>query len=192
MASKQLTKVCETCGKIFKYYRNGHHVRVVCSMRCRDPKTAEERFYDMTDRSSGECWKWMGFIGPDGYGRIRVNGRNVRAPRFAYMMAHGAIPPGLVVRHRCHNPACVNPAHLLIGTNADNSADMTRAQRQARGESNGSAKLTSDQVIAIRGDHRSLRVLALKYGVGRSTIRRARTQSHWKHVGQLIRNTDDR
>ena len=66
---------------------------------------------------SGECIIYTGSgVGKGGYGRITVasNGerRSYSAHRLAYEMKHGEIPSGVLVRHTCHNPACVRPSHL--------------------------------------------------------------------------------
>ncbi|MER6171321.1 HNH endonuclease [Streptosporangium sp. NPDC001681] len=72
--------------------------------------------------------------------------------RVAWELANGPIPDGMKVCHRCDNPPCCNPAHLFLGTIADNNADRDQKGRQVslQGEEHGSAKLTADQVDAIR------------------------------------------
>lgn len=68
----------------------------------------------------------------------------------AYEMVYGPTPPGVCVLHKCDTPACVNPNHLRLGTHADNMADKVRRGRQARGERHTRAKLTRNDVDAIR------------------------------------------
>lgn len=78
------------------------------------------------------CWVWTGYRDPAGYGVIkRVPLGRKRAHRLAYAAFNGS-PVGLLVRHTCDNPSCVNPKHLLLGTNADNIRD-----RVLRGRSKG-------------------------------------------------------
>jgi hypothetical protein len=107
------------------------------------------------------------------------------------MVAHGAIPEGQLVCHRCDNPGCVNPEHLFLGTHRANSQDMVRKDRQARGERHGTrtkphrrarpageqnpaAKLDREKVEQIRARYRggnvSMKDLAIESGVSPTTV----------------------
>ena len=82
------------------------------------------------------CWEWLGQLSHDGkYGTIPVLGKCIYAHRAAYTNAHGSIAPGLHVRHKCDNPRCVNPSHLILGTHADNMRDRCEKMRWAKKES---------------------------------------------------------
>ena len=124
-----------------------------------------------------ECWPWNGAYGTKGYGRLTIRGTKVRecaAHRLSYEIHNGPIDPELLVRHKCDNPACVNPAHLVVGTYADNSDDMTSRGRQARGEQAGNTKLTCGIIDNIRqlyaqGELTQKQIGKL-YGVAQSTI----------------------
>lgn len=77
------------------------------------------------------CWTWSGARLPAGYGRMSA--RTIRGSaythRIAWTVTHGTIPEGKLVLHHCDNPPCCNPAHLFLGTHADNARDMTSKKR---------------------------------------------------------------
>lgn len=90
----------------------------------------EDRFWSKVDRS-GDCWVWTAGKNRGGYGRFRVGGRMRRAHRVSYSWANGPIPAGLDLDHTCHVPACVNPAHLRLATNAQNGQNLLGARRDS-------------------------------------------------------------
>jgi DNA-binding XRE family transcriptional regulator len=107
----------------------------------------------------------------------------VAAHRVAYEVYRGPIPDGMHVCHKCDNRICVNPDHLFLGTHAENMADMSKKNRQARGADNGSAKLTEIDVRAIRAENsKSQSELGKDYGVSQSYISKIKRRESWKHV----------
>ncbi len=72
----------------------------------------------------------------NGYGKLRRGKKWMLAHRQAWIDAHGPIPEGMLVLHKCDNPPCVNVNHLYLGTNKDNSRDMyDRGRAVPRGKS---------------------------------------------------------
>ena len=76
-----------------------------------------------TDRS-GDCWLWTGARGSTGYGVMRVKGKLTGPHRIAYEDAHGPIPSGFVIDHKCHTRLCVNPDHLQAVTPDQNAQNV--------------------------------------------------------------------
>lgn len=129
------------------------------------------------------CWEWVGYFGSGGYGMMGYNGKNQRAHRVSYEAYKGSIPKGMVVRHTCDNPACINPDHLILGTQKDNVADReARNRRVVNGEQIGTSKLTEKDVLEIRASQENLDVLACRYGIDRSNVWMIRTGKSWRHL----------
>lgn len=146
------------------------------------------RFRAKVDRTAKHgCWEWTGCVFK-GYGHFKVGGkygRAVPAHRFAYELAHGPIPRGKVVMHRCDNGKCVRLDHLRLGTQLQNVADRQAKGRTAIGEQNGKARLTFDQVSRIKQELRLGRhpkAIARPLGVYPSTIYAIRKGITWRHV----------
>lgn len=118
------------------------------------------------------------------YGSMSIGWRQAAAHRVSWVLNIGPIPPGQDVLHQCDNPPCVNPSHLFLGTNRDNIADKMAKGRQSRlpGESNGYAKLSADQVRAIRSSGAGYRATARAYGVTRECIMAIRKRWTWRDL----------
>ncbi len=131
----------------------------------------------------GECWLWQGALRNSGHGRFKLKGKDFGAHRVA-LMSTGVDIDGFVVRHVCNSAACVNPSHLITGDSWDNVQDRIDSDRSAKGEDNGRARLTEDQVIAMRKDTRPHYRYAKKYGVDVTTISLARRGVTWAHLNE--------
>lgn len=140
-------------------------------------------FESLLDKS-GDCWTWQGRRSEKGYG-LFYSGRVWRAHRYAYETYVGPIGD-LHVLHKCDNPPCCNPAHLFLGTPADNAADKAMKGRtgkeKRRGSVNGNAKLNEELVRFIRNSELGPVELSKKIGVNRCTIRSIRNYETWSHV----------
>lgn len=147
-----------------------------------------ERFWAQVEKTDS-CWLWVGTRFVDGYGLFR-DGKPRGAHRVAWELHYGPIPDGLMVCHHCDNPPCVNPAHLFLGTNADNMADMKRKGRQGFGERNASSRLTEVDIVAIRKSYWLQGLLsheiARQYETSDRHIRNIVRGNKWPHVENFI------
>ena len=170
------------CGKPVSQNR-----QVVCSRACANKlriRPLAERFHDnYRIGHQATCWLWRGTVHHTGRGIIcDENNRQLLASRVAYELANGPIPPGMFVCHTCDNMMCVNPAHLFLGTAADNMADRDRKGRHAVGTAKKNAKLTDADVRAIRASDAPDRVLAEKFGISPALVWLVRRRRAWGHV----------
>ena len=142
-----------------------------------------ERFEQKVRVTPG-CWLWTGGQTIAGYGNIWLNGKHALAHRVSYRLYVGEIPSGLIIRHKCDNPCCVNPDHLEPGTYTDNARDRKERNRQddRRGEKNSFSFLTEDQVRSMRSDGRSSRSIAADYGVDKTTVANIKLRRTWSHI----------
>lgn len=140
-------------------------------------------------RSATGCWEWEKSRLLDGYGIIRIDGRNVLAHRASYEAFRGPISAEMVC-HTCDNPPCCNPWHLFLGDNSANQKDRVLKGRWAppvdlRGSRHPKSKLTEDDVLAIRqrfsvGESQS--TLARVFGVSQSMISLIVLRKKWAHI----------
>ena len=154
-----------------------------------------ERLWSKIDkRGPDECWEWVAKERVSGYGKIGVGGRgrgSTLAHRAVWEELHGPIPDdgswhGRVILHTCDNRLCCNPAHLRIGSQADNVRDMDAKRRRrtvsAQGEAHHNAKLSEDDVRAIRKATGSYPEIAKHYGVSSKMIGYIKRGQSWRHV----------
>jgi hypothetical protein len=136
---------------------------------------------------NGGCWLWAGsYYSDQGYGRLSIAGKTVKAHRASYAVFTGPIG-GQWVLHKCDVKECVNPDHLYLGDHAANMADRTRRGRcsrqgGAKGQANLASKLTDADVMALRTSAESSYRAAARLNVTPSMIRRIRRGQAWRHV----------
>lgn len=151
----------------------------------------QNRFWGRVEIGSPDsCWEWIGTMHGSGYGVIsgKLYGTHVGkilSHRAAWIMTNGPTPDaantgphGWVVMHTCDNRKCVNPAHLRLGRQADNVADMDNKERRVTvvkaGAKHARAKLTPEQVAEILASDEEHKVLAERFGVSIGPIKGVR------------------
>lgn len=157
--------------------KSRRNVRAIAAMPPAERLATQSKFVESTN-----CLEFTGQITAWGYGQIYIRQTRWSTHRLAWTLAHGPIPPGMQVLHRCDNPACINPEHLFLGTQADNMKDMARKGRSSRGVKNRTAKLTEEQVLAIRADPRPHRTIAACYGIKHTNVGDIKRGRIWRHV----------
>lgn len=144
------------------------------------PKPLADRVRALTKMLPGEdaCWEWAGKIARNGYGHLTIwvgpRKTTQGAHRVSWRLAHGDVPPGRYVLHRCDNRRCVRPTHLFLGTARDNARDAMAKCRFTTGERHGRTQLTDADVRDIRAAKGIVgrRELAARYGVRPESINR--------------------
>lgn len=136
-----------------------------------------ERFWDNVKiLGKNDCWEWQGKSKADGYGQVCYDSQRDLAHRLVYRMTYGPIPDGMCICHTCDNRLCCNPAHLWLGTIADNNKDKARKGRASNQFLSGNAKsaLSSQDLDDIRSLYRLQELtqdqLAERYGVSQTMV----------------------
>jgi len=143
--------------------------------------TLEERFWAKVSKTE-TCWLWIGAKKGRGYGHIWFKGHMVAAHKIAWIIAYRQVPEGMCVLHSCDTPHCVNPDHLFLGANHDNTLDMLAKHRQSCGEARYNAKLTETDVLEIRKSPLCNARLAERYSVSFQQISKIRKRLEWVHI----------
>lgn len=182
MVARYPKTTCEKCGGPTR--RRGNRF---CSRACF--LNGPSDFWSRVLRSSqpDECWIWVGWVRPDGYGQMAWRGDFVLAHRISWELSNGKPPADLNVLHRCDNPPCVRPDHLFLGTPADNSRDMVAKGRTlpSKGELNHHSKLKESQVREIlerRRGGETQSSIAKHFGRSLPCISHICLGLNWRHV----------
>lgn len=141
-----------------------------------------------------KCWLWTGSTKRGGYGRMSITvgpnkERTVIATRVSYFIHNNSIEEEKLIMHTCDNPTCVNPFHLVQGTNKDNTKDMSTKGRAVftfkSGEKHPLSKLKIDDILNIRkllSEGNTQLSIAKKYNVSRAQIWRIGNKKNWDTI----------
>lgn len=145
-----------------------------------------DRLSARIDSSAGPtaCWNWRGCKTPQGYGKIGIRRRSVYVHRLSFELAHGvSIARDTLVCHRCDNPSCCNPAHLFLGTVADNVRDSVAKGRWGlnrgsnwRGKPSPNRKISDDllrEAVSASTHRGGIKFVAMRAGVKYGTLQQA-------------------
>ena len=196
------SKVCsfEGCGRkaVRRNLCNGHSIQLKKGQPLRALglgrnflRPLADRIVLATKKHPNGYIEWQGGRHRRGYGVIADSrGKRIQAHRASYDLFVGHIPEGMVVRHCCDNPSCVNPSHLSIGSQADNVADReARGRRIApKGSQHGMSKLNEEAVTDILKNYRrgskvvGLKAFAEKYDVDITMVSLIVRRKNWSHV----------
>ena len=131
---------------------------------------------------NNECWPWLGTCSKDGYGRFQIGATSYRAHRLAYKFFNGAIPKGKIIMHTCDNPICVNPKHLILGSQLDNMIDCCVKERIHKMKLNSEAVKVIKWSLKYNYKYGLISLLARLYKVKHSTIISIKNNKSWKHI----------
>lgn len=199
----KVEKICETCREKYLVRSDKKNTSKTCSKICKMSylgrtsqeklherwekqseqeriKEAKESFEKFVEKNSG-CWKWKGSSSGKkfNYGKITFHGKSYSAHRLSYEIYIGKIPDGMLVMHKCDNPECTNPDHLILGTHVDNKRDQIKKGRASM------EKLNEEKVYEIKRKlennvlHGSI---SEEYGISRTTIWSIQTGRTWKNI----------
>lgn len=147
----------------------------------------EQKFLKKIEKTD-TCWNWKGRLDIGGYGRFcQGDGHWTKAHRTSYKIYKGSIADGLIVRHICNNRKCVNPDHLIAGTQKENVADMFASNRQSnrKGSANGKSKFIELDILEIRQWYEfgySLTDIGKAFDSNQPQISNIVHRKSWKHI----------
>ena len=177
----------------YRWHKHGHFeiTRMMSKNLTKNSAKEKIKFYTRKDPNTG-CWIWQGYINENGYGKVRVGGKQYLTHRLsAYAFLDFDLNSPLFACHNCpggDNSKCCNPDHLWIGTNDQNIKDAKSKGSYlgaSRGILNPKAKLKEEDVIKIREmliRNTPYRKMCGIFGVSKTTISSIKRGKTWRHL----------
>ena len=126
------------------------------------------------------CVYWPFYLYANGYAYVWFRDAMRPAHRVALILSDGGLDKlGLDASHSCHIRRCVNPRHLSWKTRSENLRDRAYNGTVNRGEINGMAKLTRQDVASIHADRRAQHLIAKDYGIAQPTVSKIKLGQRW-------------
>lgn len=162
----------------------------------------KQRFWKYVTKKDS-CWEWVAKSKVQGYGVIGIGGRKegkILSHRLSYVMHKGDIPEcdehhGMVVMHTCDNRLCVNPDHLVLGTQKDNVKDMDEKGRRVtvvkKGEAHHMTTITAGQAKEIYLANGVYRLIAERFGCTVAVVKSIKRRVTWRHATESIKRQDN-
>ncbi|SRR6266478_4076534 len=148
--------------------------------------TTSNRLYSKVEILDNGCWRYTGGLNGRGYGNFWLDGKTCSAHVVSFELHNGPVLEGMQVCHSCDYKPCINPEHLFVGTQQDNTDDMiAKGRGRFKGEESGQAKLTAEDVMYIKRlieDGYSVSSIADLYNMTYQAIRHIKIGRSWRHV----------
>lgn len=118
------------------------------------------------------CREWTLGRSAAGYGRVGVLGRFLYAHRVSFEFHIAALSDvAPTVRHRCDNPPCIEPSHLLAGTQLENIADCISAGRFRGANISAEARrVRTEKVLTLRAAGLTQAQIAEQLGITQPVV----------------------
>jgi len=153
------------------------------------PYSNRRRFKKITYTISDKgCWECNShFTDKFGYPKAQRGFKKDTVHRIVFQIFNGKIPDGMLLRHTCDNPLCINPNHGIIGTQKDNAMDKVERDRVPKGTMHHATHLEEWQVIEIYQDTIHPQIgLSKIFGISQTCVSKIQRGQRWSHLTKNV------